>query len=185
MSKTCSCCGCVLVDGTTSVVSGAGQFGDPYSIDVIDPLFSTQRYAFRRQRSTNQSINNDTLVTVDFTNSVAGSFDRGPFFTTPSTFTISSPGIYIFGATVAFADNAIGTRYVEIIKNDSVVLCAMESNSNAGAIHYVTTSSSAPFNQTDFIKVRVRQTSGAALNIVVNAEQSPVVWGLYIGRFIV
>lgn len=184
MANICNCCGCVLVDGTTSVVSGSGSSGDPYSLDVIDPLFSSQRYAFRRQRSTVQSIPNDVLTDVDFTAVVAGSFDRGSFFTAPSTFTIPSSGIYIFGATIAFADNAAGTRYIDIIKNNTTVLAANEGNSFSGADHFVTVSSSAPFNGTETLKVRVRQNSGGPLNITVSAEQSPVVWGLYVGRFV-
>lgn len=184
MANTCNCCGCVVVDGTTSVVSGIGSSNDPFNIEVLDPMFSSQRYAFRRQRSTNQSIPNDALTVVDFTTTVAGSFDRGPFFTAPSTFIVPSAGIYIFGGTVAFADNATGSRHIDIIKNDVTVLSHMESNSNSGAIHFVTTSSSAPFFELETIKLRVRQTSGGNLDIVVSAEQSPVFWALYMGRFV-
>lgn len=184
MPNTCNCCGCVVVNGTTSVVSGEGSAGDPFNIEVLDPLFSVQRYAVRRQRSTNQIISNDTLTAVDFTGAVAGSFDRGGFFTAPLTYTIPSTGIYIFGGTVAFADNATGTRQIDIIKNDVTVLCEMESNPNAGAIHFVTTSSSAPLFATETLKLRVRQTSGGNLNIVTNAEQSPVFWAIYVGRFV-
>lgn len=182
----CSCCGCVLADGNTSIVSGSGSSGDPYGLDVIDPMFSTQRYAIRRQRSTSQSIPNDTLTSIDFTTATAApaSFNRGTFFSAPSTFTIPFSGIYIFGATVAFASNATGTRYLDIIKNDAVVLTAMESNSSAGTDHFVTTSSSAPLSTNETLKVRVRQTSTGSLNIAVNAEQSPVFWAIYIGRFV-
>lgn len=180
----CNCCGCVLVNGTTSVVSGSGSSGDPYAVNILDPLFSSQRYTFRRQRSTSQTIPDNSLTEVGFTTAVAGSFNRGIPFTAPSTFTTPITGIYIFGATVAFADNVNGTRYIEVIKNDSVVLCAMESNSGSGAIHYVTTSSSAPLNKTDTIKLRVLQNSGGNLDIVVNAEQSPVFWAIYVGRFV-
>lgn len=184
MATTCNCCGCVLVDGITSVVSGSGSSGDPYAVDIIDPMFYSQRYAVRRQRSTVQSIPNDTLTAVDFTTAVAGSFDRGPFFTAPSTFTAPSSGIYIFGGTVSFADNAIGTRYIEVIKNDTTVLCANENNSNAGSTHFVTVSSSAPLYGTETLKLRVRQTSGGPLDITVSAEQSPVFWAIYVGRFV-
>lgn len=181
---TCNCCGCVLQDGDTSVVSGSGSSGDPYQIDIVDPLFSDNRYTVRRQRSTNQTITNDTLTLVDFTTAAAGSFDRGTFFTAPSTFTAPSSGIYIFGATVAYADNGTGTRYIEIIKNDITVLTACETNSNAGAVHFVATSSSAPLYAGDTLKVRVRQTATVSLDIVINAEQSPVFWAIYMGRFV-
>lgn len=181
---TCNCCGCVLVDGDTSVVSGSGSSGDPYKVDIVDPGFSDIRYTVRRQRSTNQTITNDLLTAVDFTTAAAGSFDRGNFFTAPSTFTIPSSGIYIFGGTVAFADNANGTRYIDVIKNDIAILTSYESNSNAGAIHFVGTSSSAPLYAGDTLKMRVRQVSTASLDIVINAEQSPVFWALYVGRFV-
>lgn len=189
MATTCNCCGCVLVDGQTSVVVGgtfsSGSSGEPYEIEVVDPLFSSQRYAVRRQRSTNQiNIANDTLTDVDFTTAAAGSFDRGAFFSAPSTFTAPSSGIYIFGGTVAFADNALGTRYIDIIKNNTTILTSMESNSNAGSIHFVSTSSSAPLFATETLKMRVRQTSTAPLDIVLNADQSPVFWAIYVGRFI-
>jgi hypothetical protein len=184
MARTCNCCGCVLTDGGTSVVSGTGQVSSPYEVEVLDPLFSEQRYAFRRQRSTNQSIANDTLTEVDFTTALPESFDRGGFFTAPSTFTIPSTGIYAFGATVAFADNATGTRYIEIVKNDLFVVTAMESKSIAGAVHFVTATGSDKFSSTDTLKLRVRQTSGGALNIAVSGEQSPVLWAIYIGRFV-
>lgn len=179
-----NCCGCVLADGTTSIVEGTGSSGDPFNLEVIDPDFASQRYAVRRQRSTNQSIPNDTLTAIDFTVAAAGSFDRGPFFSLPTSFIIPSSGIYVFGGTVAFADNATGTRTIDIIKNDNTVLCQMESNSSAGAVHFVTTSSSAPLFASETLKLRVRQTSGIALDIVVNAEQSPVFWAIYIGRFV-
>ncbi len=173
----------MVVDGLTSVVSGTGQASDPYSINVLDPLFSEQRYVLRRQRSTVQSIPNDTLTEVDFTTALPESFDRGGFFTAPSTFVIPSSGVYAFGATVAFADNATGTRQLEIVKNDSTVLSTIETNSSAGTSHFVTLTSSNIFNALDTFKLRVRQTSGGALNIVVSGEQSPVVWAIYIGRF--
>lgn len=184
MPNTCNCCGCVLMDGTTSVVSGTGSSGDPFAVEVLDPLFSTQRYAFRRQRSTNQSIPNDILTAIDFTTAAAGSFDRGAFFTAPSTFTIPSSGIYIFGGTVSFADNTTGTRYVDIIKNDTTIIASSESSSNAGSTHFVTLSSSAPLFGTETLKMRVRQASTGALDIVVSAEQSPVFWAIYVGRFV-
>jgi hypothetical protein len=181
---TCSCCGCSLVDGITSVTSGSGSSGDPYKVEIIDPLFVNQKYAVRRQRSTNQTIPNDTLTAVDFTTPAAGGFDRGAFFSAPSTFTIPSSGIYMFGGTVAFADNATGTRYIEITKNGTTALTSMESNSNAGSIHFVTTSSSAPLYTGETLSMRVRQVSTAGLDIVVNGEQSPVFWAIYVGRFI-
>lgn len=184
MAVTCSCCGCRVVDGTTSLVNGSGSTGDPYQIEIIDPLFSTQRYAFRRQRSTLQSISNDTLTAVDFTAQAAGGFDRGSFFSAPSTFVIPTSGIYIFGGTVSFADNATGTRYIEIVKNGVSVLTAMESNSNVGSVHFVTTSSSAPLNATETLSMRVRQTSGGNLDITFSGEQSPVFWAIYVGRFV-
>lgn len=184
MATTCNCCGCVIRDGDTSIVSGTGISGDPYKLDIVDPLFSDQKYTFRRQRSSIQSIPNDILTTVDFTGAAAGSFDRGSFFTAPSTFTIPSSGIYIFGGTVAFADNATGTRYIDVLKNGTTILASYESNSNVGAIHFVTVSSSAPLYASDIITMRVRQTSTIPLDIVVNAEQSPVFWAIYVGRFI-
>lgn len=183
-TNTCSCCGCVVADGFTSVTSGSGSNADPYKIEVIDPLFSVQRFAVRRQRSTNQSIPNDTLTEVDFTTPAAGSYDRAPFFTAPSTFTVPTSGMYILGANISFLDNANGTRYVEIIKNDTVVLASMESNSNAGSDHFVALSTSAKLFGTETLKLRVRQVSGGNLNIVVAAEQSPVFWALYVGRFV-
>lgn len=183
-TNTCSCCGCVVADGFTSVVTGSGSSGDPYKIDVLDPLFSVQKFAVRRQRSTSQSILNDTLTEVDFTTAAAGSFDRAPFFVAPSTFTVPTSGIYIFGANVSFLDNANGTRYIEIVKNDTMVLASMEGNSNAGSDHFVAVSSSAKLFGSETLKLRVRQVSGGSLNIVVAAEQSPVFWALYVGRFV-
>lgn len=184
MAQTCNCCGCSLVDGVTSIASGSGSSGDPYEVDIIDPMFYSQRYAIRRQRSTNQTITNDTLTEIDFTTAAAGSFNRGWTFTSPSSFVVPVSGIYIYGVDVAFADNANGTRYVEILKNDSVVLTSCESNSNAGSTHFVASNSSGPLNGGDILKARVRQVSTVSLDIVVNAEQSPVFWAVYIGRFV-
>lgn len=180
---TCNCCGCVLADGETSIVSGTGSAVDPYGVDIIDPMFADDRYAIRRQRTTLQTIANDALTDLDFTVATPESFDRGGFFQTPSTFIVPSSGIYIFGATVAFNDNATGTRYLEIVKNNSVVLTAMESNSSAGTFHFVTTSSSAPLYANETLKVRVKQTSTAPLDIMPSGEQSPVFWAIYVGRF--
>lgn len=183
-TNTCNCCGCVVKSGFTSVVSGSGVSSDPYKIDVVDPLFSIQKFAVRRQRSTAQSIPNDTVTEVDFTTAAAGSFDRAPFFTAPSTFTVPTSGMYIFGANVAFLDNANGTRYIEIVKNDITVLASTEANSNAGSDHFVVLSSSAKLYGSETLKLRVRQVSGGSLNIVVASEQSPVFWALYVGRFV-
>lgn len=187
MATTCNCCGCVIVDGTTSVVGGSGSSGDPFEIDIIDPDFSTERYAVRRQRSSTQSIPNDTITAIDFTTAVpSGSFDRGPFFSavTPTLFTIPTSGIYIVGGTVSWADNAVGTRYIEIIKNLTTVVTSFESNSNAGSVHFVSTSSSAPLYSGETLSMRVRQVSGGLLDVTVSAEQSPVFWAVYVGRFV-
>lgn len=170
------------MDGTTSVVTGSGSSGDPFQMDILDPLFYSQRYGFRRQRTTNQNIPNDTPTFVDFTAAQPGSFDRGPFFSAPSTFIIPTTGLYAFGATVGFADNALGTREVQIVKNGSVVVASNETNSNAGSVHYVTVTSSDIFLELETIQLQVRHVATAALDIVFNGEQSPVMWAVYLGR---
>jgi hypothetical protein len=180
----CNCCGCVLVNGTTSVVSGSGSSGDPYAVEILDPMFSKQRYAVRRQRSTSQTIPDNTLTVVDFTTATGVSFDRGPLFSAPSSFIIPASGIYVFGANVAFTDNAVGTRYIDIIKTNNIILTSMESNSSAGTTHFVSASSSAPLYKNETLQLRVLQTSTAPLDIVVNAEQSPIFWAIYVGRFV-
>lgn len=183
---TCDCCGCVLIDGDTSLVFGDGSSDDPFTLEMVDPTFWETRPAVRRQRSTNQTITTATLTAVNFTTASAGSFDRGPFFSgaNPTRFTFPLAGVYIFGSTVSFADNAIGTRYHEIRLNGTTNLESDESNSDAGATHKVTLSTTYHFLTTDYVELMVRQESGGNLDIVNAGLYSPVFWAVYIGRFV-
>lgn len=181
----CNCCGCNFEDGNTSVVTGSGSSSDPFKVEVLDPLFSTQRYAVRRQRSTNQVITGSALTDVDFTTaSAGGSFDRGGFFSAPSTFTIPTQGIYIFGATVAFElGGGSGNLHLEVFKNGSTIIAQNDvqiPTSPASSI-FVSVSSSDQFNAADTLVVR---TTSNGLDLIFDGEQSPVFWAIYMGRFV-
>lgn len=181
----CTCCGCVVVDGNTSIVLGTGSVTDPFNIEIIDPTFINDRYAVRRHKSLGFNVDNDTLTAVDFFTPFAGSFDQGGFFNPalPTRFTIPVTGVYILGGTTSWDANATGTRYMELRVNGTNILEADESNSDALSSHFVSLATTFHFSAGDYIELLVRQTSGAGL-ICSSTDNAPIFWAIYVGRFV-
>ena len=114
----------------------------------------------------NQSISNSTETTVAFDTAIAT--DSGITNSPSGTFTVNTTGIYTISATVAYAANATGYRFIYFKLNSSPIYYSemMVPNGHATnntCVHSVFT---GRLTAGDVIKVITAQLSGGALNII-------------------
>lgn len=183
----CSCCGCVLEsDYGTSIVTGDGSQSNPYSIALVDPTW--QRPAARVRRTTTQSI------PLDLVNYTAASFDieifdTGNFWTigSPTRFTITEPGIYLFGGCFLWDNSGDGIREIGIRLNGTTLLLNNHQptriTNEAGLINEI--EYQWKLNTGDYIELMARHENHiGSLNITPETESSIVFWIVYAGRTI-
>ena len=116
-------------------------------------------------RTTNQSISNATDTLITFPTTVTD--DTGTFVTSTSRFTAPQSGWYTMSATIRYASNTTGQRYLWFKKN---------GNFNSGPTGVATGVASAgdaalngkwdtKLSKGDYIEIDAFQTSGGLLNV--------------------
>jgi len=99
----------------------------------------------------------------------------------PSRITIKTPGIYAFGATIEWDSNAVGYRLIQINLNRATPIDRDFETPVTGDSTTCRCASTYEFAVTDFIEIRVLQTSGGNLNVLSGSDYSPVFWAHKIG----
>lgn len=124
-------------------------------------------------RPSNQSIDTASTDFIDFTAGATVSWDTHGMFSTGDSdqLTVIVPGVYQIEASIAFEGNATGYRYFEIVAAGTIVSRVLRSNLATDGVQ-VSLSALANLAAGDAIAVRVRQTSGGALNVVAT-DYSP------------
>lgn len=175
MSKKCDCCGCHLEpDYGTSLVSGSGITEDPYSVSQVDPTF--QRPVSRIERTTSQSIPNNTPTAITFTSVALDShsmFDAG----NPTRLTIPIAGIYVFGFNGKWSFSTAQTETF-FRANGSQDLDRQSQYDTVIQDPDFNTAYQWFFQPGEYIEVVVLQVSGGNLNINVPLN----FWAFYTGK---
>lgn len=188
----------VQVNGSSSTVANVAYFGsvvplpnslvwclsDGTDLFAIGSIASDNRTpAPRTSRSTSQSIANatDEAITFDGVNSDAwGSWSSGA---NAARLTCKIPGRYMAVGTVTFEANGTGFRRVWIEKDGTSTLGRNDqSTALAGSAMWLNVTSQ-PFTMAtgEYIRLMVRQNSGAALNVLNSSTYSPSLSLIYLG----
>lgn len=87
--------------------------------------------------------------------------------------TCNTAGKYVITASVAWASNSTGFRQIGIYLNNSTFLALQSADANATAIMYQSVTTVYDLSASDYVELRVLQTSGGPLNIVAGGNYSP------------
>lgn len=178
MAIDSTCCGCHLEDDYgTSIVSGDGSAGDPYSVIQTDPLFN--RPVVSAFRAAAQSIPNNTDTPVEFQNV---SFDTDSMWDplNPSQLVIPVTGLYLMGMGYQWASSVSTPREIYFRLN-GVQELERQSSISANATNYDQAFTYLWFfAQGDFVEAVAFQTSGG--NLALGVSNFPFMWMTYLGK---
>lgn len=93
--------------------------------------------------------------------------------TKPSRLTASQSGVYMLTGHAQFANNATGYRSIQIWLNASTIIAQHDFLSLINQAQNMSIATLWHLSATDYVELRVVQTSGGALNIVAAADSSP------------
>lgn len=94
---------------------------------------------------------------------------------TPTRFTISTPGIYLATGMVGWAGNSTGYRVAALYRNGAIWANeSVQYPGHANACTAIVPSALVSLSATDYLELKVRQNSGAGLN--VSYAQMSLVW---------
>jgi len=136
----------------------------------------------RLRNSADEATVNNTLEYLDFDTESYDTDGMHEGVTNPSRITIKTAGVYAFGAVVKWEANATGQRLVLLYMNRTTLIDVDERDATPnGRPSYLRIASTREFAVTDYIEVRVRQTSGGDLNVESASDYAPVFWAYKIG----
>ena len=140
---------------------------------VFDPLSAHIR------RTTNQSIPNNTNTNVIFDTEIT---DVGDLFDvgTPDRILLTEPGIWICGGGVRWASNVTGTRQISLTPPGVGSFVVDERIPTSGGYDHPITGRFLVTTAT-FLRMKVLQTSGVALNIQPLSNHAIDLWAHYLG----
>lgn len=163
----------VLPFGPALYVNGGGQT----NVELWVPkssLGAAPRAITEVRHSASQAITTATPTVLDFNTTVR---DRGGWFTRPSSkgrITIPTDGVYIVGASVSWAFNATGERFLGLQLNGVAGAMVADDRRSANSVADTDQIVSHPvlLNAGDFIETVVYHTRGSNLNITQNTRGS-------------
>ncbi len=124
----------------------------------------------------NQSTNSGTFTAITFNSNDYDSFtSMHSTSTNTSRITISVAGKYRLTAGIKFAANATGNRAARFLLNGATVIAEDHCFASTGGTEVTsfTLCAERNFAATDFIEVQAFQSSGGALNVITDADDSP------------
>ena len=129
--------------------------------------------------SSDQTIANNTDTAVSFDTE---EYDDGGFFDSgsPTKFTITESGIYLFGASVQYDINTSGIRNIQLTKNASTWIAKNTISVATGGGGNMSITSLVSLAAGDYVTTVVNQTSGGNLAILSGAH--PGILNMWIVR---
>jgi hypothetical protein len=129
-----------------------------------------------------QAIPNNTFTALNFGSERWDSAAMHDTVTNNSRITCRVAGEYDIGASVHFAANATGNRFV-LLRLNGVTSIGADGSPNFGASQtaYLNTATRYRLAVGDYIEVVVYQDSGGSLNTAVTGNISPEFWLSYVG----
>lgn len=134
----------------------------------------------RVSHSANQTAGNGSYTTLLFDTEASPNFDSFAMHSTSSNtsrITVPQSGIYLIGATVAFAPSATGNRLLQAIVNGTTVVSRVGSSSTLSASAQTYLELTAPVSLVAGNFVELQADAGTAgIDCLSIAGVSPVLW---------
>jgi hypothetical protein len=95
----------------------------------------------------------------------------------PSRLTCVTAGLYLMGGNIWFAPHATGDRAIQIKYNGSLLIAEVYEEA-LSAVDWLITVGPTPYRMSvgDYVELQVYQSSGGALNSLVQQSATPVFW---------
>lgn len=131
-------------------------------------------HAARVYRTANQSITTTTLTLITWD---AEDFDSDTIHsitTNTSRLTVPSglAGVWSFHAQIEFQANASGLRELHLVKNGSTDIAVATIAATSSGVCSIDLQSLAQLAVTDYVEVKVQQTSGSTLTVDLGISKS-------------
>lgn len=127
------------------------------------------------RHSANQSILDTTYTTLTFDTEL---WDHADFpmhaAGNPTRLTAPVAGKYLVSGSAEFASNATGLREVVLYFNGTTIHTRVQIAALSGAVTVLNITDQLSLAAADYVELRVRQTSGGALNVVTSGVHSPI-----------
>lgn len=139
--------------------------------------------ACRVTSSATQTLTNTTQVPLLFDSDVLDPFNMHDTVTNTSRITVPIAGVYIIGASVAFATSSTGLREVELRVNGSYSIAKQRIAAAANPERTgITLSAGVHLNAGDYVECRCRQDSGGPLGTYAETDWTPDLWVVRVGQ---
>ena len=172
---------------TTVTITGGSDYalanenisGQAYSYAENPQNYPFSTVAIRVERSTNQSIPNDTWTALSFDAIIT---EEKPATTSqwssgsPTRLICRLPGYYLVNAHVRFAANATGIRGINLLKNGTIGLTSIKSVGFTGSDPVILCNVIVKLDTGDYVETQVYQNSGAALDAVASSHNLYLEW---------
>jgi len=167
-----------ITGGSDYTLASATISGQAYSYADTPQGYPFGTVTIRVERSTNQSIPNDTWTALSFDTIVSeekpattGQWSSGD----PTKLICRLPGYYLINAHVRIAQNATGARGINIMKNGTALIANIFSPASGFDSHFQV-NATVKLDTGDYIEATVFQNSGAALDAVATSNNLYIEW---------
>lgn len=168
-----------ITGGSDYTLASATISGQAYSYADSPQNYPFGTVAIRVERSSNQSIPNNTWTTLSFNTIVT---EEKPATTSqwssgdPTKLICRLPGYYLINAHVRIAQNATGARGINLMKNGGSPLTAIVIAAFSGQDPVIQCSTIVKLGTGDYIEAMAFQNSGAALDAVATSNNLYLEW---------
>lgn len=140
--------------------------------DASGTIALVESIGARAYHSLDQSLANNTNVTLAFNSERYDSDTIHDNTTNNSRLTCKTEGNYLIGGNVAFAGNATGIRQIGIVLNGSTTIAALRIPA-ISADSMLAISTIYPLSVNDYVQITAYQSSGGSLNVLASPNYSP------------
>jgi len=167
-----------VTGGSDYTLANAAISGQAYSYADTPQGYPFGTVTIRVERSTNQSIPNNTWTALSFDTIVSeekpattGQWSSG----SPTRLTCRLPGYYLINAHVRIAQNATGARGINLMKNGTPLLANIFSPASGFDSNFQV-NATVKLDTGDYIEAKAFQNSGAALDAVATSNNLYIEW---------
>lgn len=167
-----------ITGGSDYTLASATISGQAYSYADTPQGYPFGTVTIRVERSTNQSIPNNTWTALSFDTIVSeekpattGQWSSGD----PTKLICRLPGYYLINAHVRIAQNATGARGINIMKNGTALIANIFSPASGFDSHFQV-NATVKLDTGDYIEAKAFQDSGAALDAVATSNNLYIEW---------
>jgi len=167
-----------ITGGSDYSLASATISGQAYSYADTPQGYPFGTVTIRVERSTNQSIPNNTWTALSFDTIVS---EEKPATTSqwssgsPTRLICRLPGYYLINAHVRIAQNATGARGINIMKNGTALIANIFSPASGFDSHFQV-NATVKLDTGDYIEANAFQNSGAALDAVATSNNLYIEW---------